>query len=61
MRNKNEFHYLQFEGKLPSIKPTRESIRNYMFDFEVDNWTITDIDNFMKGNKHNGLIKKHAG
>ena len=53
---KVETHFMRFEGTLKPIKFQLDSISKMMDniakELEIEDWTITDVDNFLKGNPH---------
>lgn len=47
-----EVHFLRFEGLYPNFEFTPSTMMSKMRDFDILDWTITDVDDFLKGNPH---------
>ena len=53
-KNDDEIHFVQFEGRLPAVELSMEAIKQKMAKkmIEIEDWTITDLDNCLDGNPH---------
>lgn len=56
-----EVHFFKLEGRLASAKLQQSSTTNYKSllplvnvdpELPVSDWTVVDLDNFLKGNPH---------
>jgi hypothetical protein len=48
----DEVHFAKFEGMFPDFEFSPMAIMSKMKDMNIKEWTITDFDNFLKGNPH---------
>ena len=51
----DEIHFVKFEGKIPPIELSRQAIADQQTLkklAEIEDWTITDLDNCLNGNPH---------
>ncbi len=48
-----EVHFVKFEGIYPDFEISRQNMGRPIGDaYEFKDWTIVDIDNYLKGNSH---------
>jgi hypothetical protein len=47
-----EYHFVKFEGSLPPIEINLEKMKEIAKNMVIEDWTITDFDNCLKGNPH---------
>ena len=47
-----EYHFVKFEGCLPPVEMSESAFRKLSENFQIQDWTITDFDNYLQGNPH---------
>ncbi|CDW71076.1 UNKNOWN [Stylonychia lemnae] len=47
-----EIHFVKFEGQYPEFELNAQNLRKSLEDFNFQDWSIVDFDDFLKGNPH---------